>query len=408
MWNRNILMSTLIMLLLALPFLMFATQNIICINLPSWLDAKDATNLSGNKTETNLATTMTLGGFKRGEFQNALEEKIEKYFPAKASILLTNAALQRTAIEQSNIVFNWEWYPTFYGSEIVTNSSDDLLVTPIVNKSGTVAKNLETTASVYNQVASSFPDISFYIGIPSSGESSSFINSLRSNAVDEIFVSKHFFNLLDKSIIPVNLTISNLDDYKKLYFKTDHHWNMDGGYRGYKLIAEKMGFKNILPMGAPISFDVEFYGSQARIGLDTSTGSDNLVDYYFNLPSFNVYEGFEKNKKENPKDFVASTNAYLNNNESNESFVNHYALYYHPDLDFFELDSESKSSSNRVLLIAGDSFSNNMERLFLNHFDKVYSYTLKRYNKDSLNDIIKNLGDVDTVLILQSFNNIAN
>ena len=38
--------------------------------------------------------------------------------PMKATALLANAALQRSAIETSNALFGWECYPAFYGSSI--------------------------------------------------------------------------------------------------------------------------------------------------------------------------------------------------------------------------------------------------------------------------------------------------
>ena len=48
--------------------------------------------------------------------------------PLKATALLANAAVQRSAIEASNVLFGWECYPTFYGSAIVEMPSEGRLL----------------------------------------------------------------------------------------------------------------------------------------------------------------------------------------------------------------------------------------------------------------------------------------
>lgn len=405
---RDTALSILVILVLVLPSGMFLMQKALHIDLPSWLSAEDATNLSGSTSEVNLGATATLTGFKEGEFQSALETEIENFIPCKASVLIGQATLQRDAIAASNALFGWEWYPTFYGSEILTSCENDLLVSAIVKKSETVATGLESTARLYNEVASSHPDIDFYIGMPSSGSSSTFTNDLVSNSVDVNYIDEHCFDLLDDRIKYVDLIIDNIDQYKELYFKTDHHWKMNGGYRAYALIAEKMGLSDdILPMGEPIGFDVEFFGSKARVGLDTATGPDDLIDYHFELPQFSVFNSFDHIDQEDPLDFIASTEAYSNGKATSKPFANHYANYFHTDLDFIELRANTEKSQGRSLLIAGDSFTNNMERLFLNNFDRVYSYNYKKFNKETLGEVINQIGDIETVLIIQSFENLS-
>lgn len=233
-------------------------------------------------------------------------------------------------------------------------------------------------------------------------------NGLRSDAIDEAFIDEHFFNRLDSRIVIVDLIVDDLDEYKELYFKTDHHWQMKGGYRAYAMVAEAMGDgDSILSMGELLSFEVGFYGSQARRGLDTWTGPDELRDYRFDLPKFEVRDGFNLLEQSDPEAFVCSSKKYADDEQSKTAFANHYALYFHNDLPFFEMEVVGDADGEGALLIVGDSFTNDMERLFLHNFEKVYSYTLKSDNKETLEGVIKRLGDVDSILILQSFANLS-
>lgn len=405
---RSMLFPIFAALMLTGPAALFCAQRIAHIELPGWLTAEDAVYLSGGRTEVNVRAEATLDGFREGAFQEALETEIGNYIPAKASALLANAALQRCAIAVSNSLFGWEWYPTFYGSNIVSDREDDLLITLIGKKTASRAEGLERTAELYSEIARAHPEIAFYIGMPSSSTHSMLANSLRSDPIDRAFVDEHFFSKLDPCIVTADLLIDDIGEYRELYFKTDHHWQMDGGYRAYALIADEMGFADdILAKGEPLAFEIDFYGSQARRGLDTWTGPDELRDYRFDLPEFKVYSGFDRIEQSDPLDFVCSLEKYADGAQHTMPFENHYAQYFHNDVAFFEMSTVDSAERGGALLVAGDSFTNDMERLFLHNFSKVYSYNLKSGNKETLSSVIERIDDADSVLILQSFGNLA-
>ena len=67
------------------------------VALPSWFTADDAAYLSGGVVEADPAAYASLEGFSSGEFQIAAEDAVGNCIPMKATALLANAALQRSA-----------------------------------------------------------------------------------------------------------------------------------------------------------------------------------------------------------------------------------------------------------------------------------------------------------------------
>ena len=98
------------------PILLWGAQHIPSLQIPSWLSAEDASYLTGGTTETRLSECVSIDGFLSEEFQNETNNVIGNNIPAKASAILSIAALQRRGIEASNSLFGFECYPTYYGS----------------------------------------------------------------------------------------------------------------------------------------------------------------------------------------------------------------------------------------------------------------------------------------------------
>lgn len=72
-----------------------------------------------------------------------------------------------------------------------------------------------------------------------------------------------------------------------------------------------------------------------------------------------------------------------------------------------QCSSWSQKKKRGSIIVAGDSFTNNMERLFLAHYGHVYACDLKS-NKENLAELIKSVEDLKTVVIIQSYKNVIN
>ncbi len=153
MKSRNMIFSVLICLLLIGPTILFCTHAVAKIPMPGWLTSEDAKYLSGGS-----------GG---GEGVRAkVQSKIENSIPFKASVLLGNAALQRSFIEVSNAPFGWECYPTYYGSGYAyVPEYDALSFIPSRDSNGWLGKIREFSSKL-SEFAEAHSDIEFYIIVP--------------------------------------------------------------------------------------------------------------------------------------------------------------------------------------------------------------------------------------------------
>ena len=107
----------------------------IGLDLPDWATAEDSKYLVGGIAPVDVADNLSFDDFIDEKLQGAVESKIENWIPGKASALITNAKLQRAGIELSNLVFQWECYPTYYGSRTIFIPSQDALSSMAVSES---------------------------------------------------------------------------------------------------------------------------------------------------------------------------------------------------------------------------------------------------------------------------------
>ena len=192
---------------------------------------------------------------------------------------------------------------------------------------------------------------------------------------------------------------SSYEEFKEDYFKTDHHWNIKGAYKAYCTINEAMGnASSTLPCGELLTFPTaQFYGSEARSGLDTSVGPDIIQDYEFALPNYETWIYGELM----PNDFAASTQTYIDGFQPDNPFVNLYADYWHGDYGQIVFVNQDNKASKNLLMVV-DSFSNPIERLFLSSYSRVYVYD-PRYATISLADFLKKYDDIDDILFCETY-----
>ncbi len=171
----------------------------------------------------------------------------------------------------------------------------------------------------------------------------------------------------------------NADDWQKMFFATDHHWNPVGQYQGYLDIMGLLSRNNpkIGPERVPFAEKtlpgVQFRGSIAR-----------TAAYY------KIWEPFRALTGHDPK-----VHAYLGGKRADwlimpQSFLKHpptapfaslYALYNGGDYPLIEYRKDAPGAGN--LLIFADSFSNSMEDLVASHYQHTYSVDLRHYGPET-------------------------
>lgn len=87
---RDVLFSALLCIFLCGPGALWAAQEKLHLDLPSWFTAEDAQYLSGGISKANVKQNLTVEGFESEQLQEALENKIGNHIPLKAAAILHN------------------------------------------------------------------------------------------------------------------------------------------------------------------------------------------------------------------------------------------------------------------------------------------------------------------------------
>lgn len=190
-------------------------------------------------------------------------------------------------------------------------------------------------------------------------------------------------SMLDEGITPVDVysELQNSDD-DYLYFRTDHHWTMDGAYCGYRAFMEKTGAEIIEKDKFERIDRDEFFGTlymKARAQLDDPK-KDEL--FYYDTEKNNdlsikmrvVYEdGSELEYGENSKLFDEEKDDYL--------------FFLGGDQPLIEITNNSRKSGKTLILIK-DSYANALVPWLVNNYKKIILIDPRSYI-GNLNDEIE-------------------
>ncbi len=153
------------------------------------------------------------------------------------------------------------------------------------------------------------------------------------------------------------------------YFKTDHHWNAYGAYRGYSALIAAMG-----ETPAPISdFDFQvgsnaFYGTlYSKAILDTQQPDTLLLPVYKKQMKLTQQTGKQTRDSIYWAEFLQKKDKYsvfLGGNHSVDVVKN------------------AQAKGGKKLLILKDSYANSMIPFLVVHFSEIHIIDLRYYNQD--------------------------
>lgn len=215
-----------------------------------------------------------------------------------------------------------------------------------------------------------------------------------------------FLNDFKQLNFPVDFfQFSNANEIEKYFFRTDHHWNHEGAYKGYKEIINLIyngKEKALVPKDIHCFDDIKFYGSIARsAAFAYDIIPDNMCKMIFELPKYNLSINGEI------KTEYGNFTNYLNGNVNNELGFDHYNQLYQSRRGIIKFETERSNLDN--ILIISDSLSNPIRDVLAAHFNKSIYINLDRYESEigefDLNNFIEK-EDIDKVLILLSIENL--
>ncbi|MDR7871281.1 MAG: hypothetical protein RIN55_10495 [Tissierellaceae bacterium] len=247
----------------------------------------------------------------------------------------------------------------------------------------------ESKATNYNELVENYPELSYYSYYIETDVDIDFINGI----IDHELVNL-FFDKLNPSINKTALYINKPSDYAKYFYKTDHHWDVEGQLKGYQDIIwlVKGEDEETLDIETNLIEGAIYNGSKSRTISDFNTYDDFSV-LTSELPHHEVYINGAKSS-------YGSKSRYVEGRFSKEKGVNHYGIANGGDFGLVEYRFNQPDKENMLVFV--ESFSNPINEFIASHFNNTYLVDLRYYEKAydkkfDFGDFVES-NDIDNVL----------
>ena len=392
---RNVIFIGLVSLLLCISLFYLGAKKAGV--LPECLDNGDISYLEKNAYLT-LDFTTGFQGFIDGKFQKDFEKFASSRIPRHDDWLLAKGEIQFKTIEVSNLIFNYNVIPTFFGSSYSYDRKHDSVVQQSVKKEEKLKKAYNKIAKNINGFAKMNTNLKITQCTPDriSCSSANPTRKLISNSFNNDFKEKQFSKKLREEISHVDLSYKKISEYYDDYYKTDHHWNGIGAMKAYEEIMNQV-YPNNPRFEKPQEtvFDEPlFWGTYSRSGIRRANVPDKTIDYRVDMRGINIKINGEVVTSEDVAHFDMYDNGTWNKNE----FESRYAEFYHEDFAMITFEN-TNINSNQNLLLIGSSFSNCVDRYFAKSFKNVIEVDPRKC-KDSLQGIVSDYQITDVIIMI--------
>lgn len=325
-----------------------------------------------------------------------IENRTTNYFPFYTGITSFYRNTEEKLNEKIYKLFSKPYIPAG------TNSDGEYLIKDLTNNSYYAISNLtdeeleiklSTQIAFFNDLKKASGDIPVSIYLPSRLEFQKNINEdlpYRNLSNYE----ERFINELNKEINVRELIVDSKEEYNKLFYKSDHHWNMYGAYRGYLDIMSMLGKSDIQEININEE-SINFTGSFSR-----TTRNSNVYDKFYTVSNYNKNYTVKVNGEEPPSNFKPLSLENLN--KKNIDFYDWYVGYFYGL--YGNVVYDFKNTDKKNLLIISDSYAWQIDYLIASSYNKTHVINLMydEYVKKPL-DYKKYIeeNDIDEVLILQ-------
>ena len=165
-----------------------------------------------------------------------------------------------------------------------------------------------------------------------------------------------------------SFSLHSAEEYKTLFYRTDHHWNHLGSYEGYRQALSLISVESPLEPTGSATLDTPLSGAKAFIVGAEGLFTEPFTYYTFSLPAFTTtVNGVSAESYGSADKFISGTT------EKELS----YGAFYGGDCGELILDTGNREKEN--LLVIGDSFDNAILKLLASHFNITYSLDPRYY-----------------------------
>ncbi len=197
---------------------------------------------------------------------------------------------------------------------------------------------------------------------------------------DEIAVTDCFDELM-----------ANKEEY--IYYKTDHHWTMQGAYIGYEVYLDFVGVEDASEDHVENGYDIkegseEFYGT-----------------LYSNAPTFDAKSDEVLLYHKPDGEYIVE---YLDEGWTSDSLYNYenleikdkYTTYLDGNHSIIKITSNAVSGDNGKLLVVKDSYAHSFLPLLADNYSEIIVVDL-RYYHESVSALAKE-NDIENVLFINN------
>jgi len=393
MKNKPILTVTYLVLALIVVFSVFVNPN-----QSNYSESENRTL----KTSASLKD-LSINSYMNKELQDTVSSLMKDQFPLKDElnkIYIKGQTIRGDII--SSLTANYHLFLIPVGT-VYRISGTNYYINDLVRKKDELTEVFNNRIWNFEKIYEKYGDkYKMYIYKPVSAEDMTIFGV---NDGEEYW--KEFVTALGKEYKIKRQETQTLDDYMKLHYATDHHWNYIGAYKGYEEIINMIceDFPDVAKpykMINVVEHKEPFYGSSSihnekRLGYETFTTYD--IDYNKN---YTIYVNDEQVEQLGTKE---------------KAFENYNKKYFYEDYygsnEKYTKIINNNCGNDRSILIFGDSFSNSILEDIAAHFKTTYkvdtrfiydeSHTAK--TTFSLDNFLKE-NDVDCILWLQFYSSL--
>lgn len=317
----------------------------------------------------NLSTTENLiqDDFFDGTFSSALEDTLADQFYNRLYFVTTKSKLN---FDFGNVIYQYTDNPFVLNrigdTPIYRIGQTNYLMSYPIEYKKEIEERILNRIEQINDLASDYPDVNFYVYKPTQITETDFFDEANQiKSAGDIYDGLFRVNL---NVPYDSFDLNSFDDFPRYLYTTDHHWNHEGIYQGYKDIIQLMlnSQEDILtPWGKVCKENVSFYGTLAtQTGLVTEP--EPFCVYGYEMPDYTLYY----KGKEMPIHYDGNNFIYTETvNNMGYHYNDAYYLVNEP-LSMVELTTKAIDQEN--LLVIGDSYGPGLLPLLAHHYNDVY------------------------------------
>ncbi len=303
---------------------------------------------------------LTAQSYLSGSFQNAMEKALADQIPyssyGKKLYNLAYSGFTDTLLQRLVQTMPERYIPYRTGLQIFGGDT----LTFYTRKLESEQPKLLRYAQTLNSLAERLPQAQFYVYYIEKDTDIFFDSGIKVGAYEA---------LAERLSVPHDVfRIDSFAEFRRDFYRTDHHWNYSGSYRAYRQLLALLGSEGepLLPQGEAVCVG-EFSGSKAAQA-GTTIFHEPFFAYRFNFPDYRVLRNGAQ-----AQDYGAQGD-YLNGKKAGG--VN-YGMFY--GTDDGEVRICSGTEGRGKILLLGESFDNALLKLLAAHYDELFAVDLRNY-----------------------------